>query len=86
MKLAKELKLVPGDQVVLVDEGKGHGHWGFRKGRIYEITEDFSDEILESLDLIYKDNDYYKSETYDAFMKAKKLIQQGEEVYYEADW
>lgn len=37
--LVKELGLKAGDQVVLVDEGWGHQHWGFRKGRIYTITE-----------------------------------------------
>ena len=51
-----------------------------------QITEDLCNEILENLDSIYKINDYYKSETYDAFMKAKELIQRGEEVFYEADW
>lgn len=51
-----------------------------------EITEELCNEILESLDFIYKDNDYYKSETRKSFIIAKELIQSGEEVYYEADW
>lgn len=38
--LAEELGLKAGDQVILVDEGSGHQHWGFRKGRIYTITDD----------------------------------------------
>lgn len=39
--LAYSLGLKPGDEVILVDEGMGHQHWGFRKGRIYTITDDY---------------------------------------------
>lgn len=50
------------------------------------VTEDLCNDILKQIDLIYRDNDYYRANTYDAFMKAKDLIQRGEEVFYEADW
>lgn len=39
MSLSSDLGFKQGDEVVLVDEGFGHGHWGFRRGRIYTINE-----------------------------------------------
>ena len=52
------------------------------------VTTEFCDDILSNLHIIYEDadDDTYSDNTYNAFVKAKSLLEQGERVIYEADW
>lgn len=60
-------------------------------GEIVEVTEDFCNDILQNLHIIYSSDDYdvpdsYKTRTKNAFTKALQLLSEGKEIVYDADW